>query len=655
MSPRGEDGTGRRQMTIFKLPDPRDDFRALARSFASQKGRRDGEGGGTESVTDDDATPTAELSAEELDLKTNSAAETLLAQQTYYQTPRYYVATRHAAELVDMPARGRRRLAQSTELKDSGMKRDVVPLDRSKSTRDSRGSGGVDGSHTMNVLPIEMSHIQQTTIGIAKTLGSQQSVKLLVELSRPEQAFSTSVNTINVEELHFFDVQEYEERRYLAVIVHRVQDSSLNHGENDSETIEYQRSSKVVREETALMVVEVKDRHRVSNAVNEREFNNSTPTNDDDDNHNRGTLTTKEEPLEFTVMRMVPVLSDMRVDIVGHGGFLVRSGNFRLLFRMPSVRAMWQTLQVLNKAKLNSEATNQYSAQTTHGWIKSYESLVPDLQSVTVEEEDAQNLAEDDVLDMDTDEATDTSSTTNASEVTSSSGTPQQLIRKMSLSKIQIQEKNLSESSGLSVRDVMTGLRIVMKDMDLDEVSCRMVREALEDHFEMDLVPWRQFIEQKMVVVMGQLLPPSQIFDYLWLGTEWNATHLEELQELDIDFVLNMATELDNFFPEHFTYFKVDIWDEPEADLYSHLENVCDFLEGIKAQNKRVLVHCQRGISRSGSAVIAFAMKHYGWTYDRALAEVRGQRNVVDPNPGFEHQLRQWESQLVERGILRNE
>jgi len=33
-----------------------------------------------------------------------------------------------------------------------------------------------------------------------------------------------------------------------------------------------------------------------------------------------------------------------------------------------------------------------------------------------------------------------------------------------------------------------------------------------------------------MIMIMGQMEPASQIFDYMYLGTEWNASNIEELE-----------------------------------------------------------------------------------------------------------------------------
>jgi hypothetical protein len=54
----------------------------------------------------------------------------------------------------------------------------------------------------------------------------------------------------------------------------------------------------------------------------------------------------------------------------------------------------------------------------------------------------------------------------------------------------------------------------------------------------------------------------------------------------------------------------------------------------------RVLVHCVHGQSRSAAVVIAFLMWSSGQTYDICLQAVRACRPRVQPNSGFELQLR---------------
>lgn len=58
-----------------------------------------------------------------------------------------------------------------------------------------------------------------------------------------------------------------------------------------------------------------------------------------------------------------------------------------------------------------------------------------------------------------------------------------------------------------------------------------------------------------------------------------------------------------------------------------------------RMSGQAVLVHCKMGISRSGSTVIAYAMKQEHWPLDVALAYVKDRRSIVKPNEGFMKQL----------------
>ena len=53
----------------------------------------------------------------------------------------------------------------------------------------------------------------------------------------------------------------------------------------------------------------------------------------------------------------------------------------------------------------------------------------------------------------------------------------------------------------------------------------------------------------------------------------------------------------------------------------------------------QVLVHCQMGISRSGSTTISYLMREYGMSLSEATSFVKSRRSCVKPNTGFQKQL----------------
>jgi len=56
-------------------------------------------------------------------------------------------------------------------------------------------------------------------------------------------------------------------------------------------------------------------------------------------------------------------------------------------------------------------------------------------------------------------------------------------------------------------------------------------------------------------------------------------------------------------------------------------------------KKKRVLVHCQAGISRSATLVIAYLIKHQKMNLKDAYLHVKSKRPQIGPNKGFIQQL----------------
>jgi len=65
-----------------------------------------------------------------------------------------------------------------------------------------------------------------------------------------------------------------------------------------------------------------------------------------------------------------------------------------------------------------------------------------------------------------------------------------------------------------------------------------------------------------------------------------------------------------------------------------------------------VLVHCQRGVSRSATSVIMFLMRKANMTMNQSLKLCQRRRPIVDPNSAFMNQLRIFEGECREGGHL---
>ena len=110
-----------------------------------------------------------------------------------------------------------------------------------------------------------------------------------------------------------------------------------------------------------------------------------------------------------------------------------------------------------------------------------------------------------------------------------------------------------------------------MKTADLDTMTSKVIRIQLEDQMERNLETYKSFIDKEILVILGQMDPASKIQEYLYLGSEWNASNLDELSHNGITHILNVTREIDNFFPGNFRYLNVRVYDEEATDLVSFI------------------------------------------------------------------------------------
>ena len=52
----------------------------------------------------------------------------------------------------------------------------------------------------------------------------------------------------------------------------------------------------------------------------------------------------------------------------------------------------------------------------------------------------------------------------------------------------------------------------------------------VQESLGLSLSQYKQFIDEEMILAMRQMDSPSQILDFLYLGSEWNASNFEELK-----------------------------------------------------------------------------------------------------------------------------
>ena len=146
---------------------------------------------------------------------------------------------------------------------------------------------------------------------------------------------------------------------------------------------------------------------------------------------------------------------------------------------------------------------------------------------------------------------------------------------------------------------------------------------------------------------------PSKIFDWLYLGSYRNACDKKEIKDIGINYVLNCAAECLESFPIGVKYCHLKLNDTPYFKITPHLEKATSFINQAQENNGIILVHCQLGISRSTSCVIAYMIKYMGYTAMSALDFIKKKRSQVMPNFGFLQQLMVYEKNHMGTGTVK--
>ncbi|KAH7046958.1 Mkp-4, partial [Linnemannia elongata] len=139
---------------------------------------------------------------------------------------------------------------------------------------------------------------------------------------------------------------------------------------------------------------------------------------------------------------------------------------------------------------------------------------------------------------------------------------------------------------------------------------------------------------------------PVCVLPNLYLGAEHNATNVRVLKRLGITFVLNVAIEIAQ---QEGIEFKSLAWTHHQKDLLRDFPTAFAMIdEALAASNGqgKALVHCQLGVSRSASLVIAYVMRARGMGLTEAYDFVKQRSGVISPNMSLMYQLAEFEKGL---------
>ena len=173
------------------------------------------------------------------------------------------------------------------------------------------------------------------------------------------------------------------------------------------------------------------------------------------------------------------------------------------------------------------------------------------------------------------------------------------------------------------------------------------VRPSIEKNFSPFIR--RSFSITNFISVRFLLLVSNEhrLLSAVRLGTGHQATNWKVVRDLKLTHIVNISIEHQCVFADKIKYLHLELEDKEDVLLRDRFHETIRFMEmALQNPSNRVLVHCNLGISRSTSLILAYLMKTFNATLLEAFKYLRHRRPIVCPNLGFLHQLIDFEYEL---------
>lgn len=150
----------------------------------------------------------------------------------------------------------------------------------------------------------------------------------------------------------------------------------------------------------------------------------------------------------------------------------------------------------------------------------------------------------------------------------------------------------------------------------------------------------------------------NSITNRIYIGDLASASNEEELKKNGITHVVSVINGGSEIF-EDINYKIIHINDDEWVDIKAHFADVVQYIENTLTENNdnKIMVHCQRGVSRSVSVVMAYLLKtkndqnkiskeNIKDEVEQTLKEIKEHRPIAEPNTGFMKKLEEYVKEL---------
>lgn len=141
--------------------------------------------------------------------------------------------------------------------------------------------------------------------------------------------------------------------------------------------------------------------------------------------------------------------------------------------------------------------------------------------------------------------------------------------------------------------------------------------------------------EHQIASLVYKLGDPCESKGHLFLGGKEAASDMSFIHANNIKAVLSVASiDSIKYENQEISHLVIDAYDTTTYNIRKDFQPSQDFID-FHLQHGNVLVHCEQGISRSPTIVIAYIMQKEKRLFSDVLHKVKKTRKQVNPNGGF--------------------
>ena len=186
----------------------------------------------------------------------------------------------------------------------------------------------------------------------------------------------------------------------------------------------------------------------------------------------------------------------------------------------------------------------------------------------------------------------------------------------------------------------------VVYDKTYEYVLKYIIKYFDYDQIEVERLYERHSTYQQVLSFFKQ---PTLIIDNIYLGNARNAASFYDLKEKNIKLIINVTTEISEYYPENFIYIKYNLYDNNKDSIKKYLKDsylkIKEFQN--KNKNKSILIHCFMGSSRSASILIYYIIKTLkkengeNYNLEETIEFIKNKRDIINPSQKFISDLKE--------------